>query len=120
MRKNIEWKILIISSDRDNLQIMINHDVKGPYRQKKSLLFIRFWREFAHVCKIEIKMGNRHENFSIFVIENEWFTENVEKGVCGNEPNGQTVQPTQLIHVSIEAEFRALQNYGKFFFRISF
>ena len=37
--------------------------------------------------------------------------------VRGNEPNGPTVQPGQLILISIEAEFRGLQN---FFFRISF
>ena len=49
--------------------------------------------------------------FSIFFIENESFKENVKKGVRGNEPNGRTVQPTQLIRISIEAEFCALQNY---------
>ena len=40
--------------------------------------------------------------FSIFFIENELFTENVKKGVRGNEPNGRTVQPTQLIRISIK------------------
>ena len=39
-------------------------------------------------------------SFSIFFIEKESFTENVKKGVRGNEPNGQTVQPTQLIFIS--------------------
>ena len=38
----------------------------------------------------------------------------------GNEPNGLTVQPTQLIFISIEAELCALQSYKEFFFRISF
>ena len=33
----------------------------------------------------------------------------------GNEPNGLTVQPTQLIFISIEAEFCALQSYREFF-----
>ena len=53
--------------------------------------------------------------FSIFLIENELFTENVKKGVRGNEPNGRMVQPKQLILTSIEAEFCALQNYREFF-----
>ena len=70
--------------------------------------------------KSKIKWGNRHEPFSIFLIEKELFTENVKKGVRGNEPNGRTVQPTQLKRISIEAEFCALQNYIEFFFRISF
>ena len=50
--------------------------------------------------------------FTIFLIENELFTENSKKGVRGNELNGRTVQPTQLI-------FCALQNYRVFFYRIS-
>ena len=33
----------------------------------------------------------------------------------GNEPNGLTVQPTQLIFISIEAELCALQSYREFF-----
>ena len=49
--------------------------------------------------------------FLIFFIEVELFTENVKKGVRGNEPNGRTVQPTQLILILIEAEFCALQHY---------
>ena len=56
--------------------------------------------------------------YSIFFIENELFTENVKKGVRGNEPSGRTVQPTQLIRISIEVEFCALQNYTVFFFSI--
>ena len=32
--------------------------LRGPYRQKeKSLMFVRFWWKFAHLCKIENKMG---------------------------------------------------------------
>ena len=34
-----------------------------------------------------------------------------KKGVRGNESNGRTVQPTQLILISTESEFCALQNY---------
>ena len=56
--------------------------------------------------------------FSIFFLVNELFTENVKKEVRGNKPNGRTVQPTQLIIISIEAEICALQNYRKLFFRI--
>ena len=63
----------------------------------------------------KIKWGNRHELCSIFFIENELFTENVKKWVRGNEPNGRTVQPIELILISIETEFRALQNYRVFF-----
>ena len=54
-------------------------------------------------------------SFSIFFIENELFTENVKKGVRGNEPNGRTVQPTQLTRMSIEAKYHALQNCRVFF-----
>ena len=53
--------------------------------------------------------------FSIFFIENDLFTENFKKGVRGNEPNGQGVQFTQLILISIEAELCAHQNYREFF-----
>ena len=62
-----------------------------------------------------MKGGNRQEHFSIIFIENELFTENVKKGVRCNEPNGQTIWPTQLLLLSIEAEFCALQNYREFF-----
>ena len=58
--------------------------------------------------------------FSIFFIENQLFTENVKKGVRGNEPNGRTVQPTQLILILTEAELCALQNYTKFYFEFPF
>ena len=37
-------------------------------------------------------------------------------GVSVNEPNGRMVQPTQLILITIEAEFCALQDFRKFFF----
>ena len=65
--------------------------------------------------KLKIKWGDRHELYSIFFIENVLFTENVKKGVRGIEPNGRTVQPTQLILTSIEVEFFALQNYREIF-----
>ena len=69
-----------------------------------------------------MKWGNRHENFSIFFTGNELFTENVNKGVRCNKPNGRTVQPTQLILMSIKAEFCALQKFHRvvFEFRFSF
>ena len=67
-----------------------------------------------------MEWGNRHETFSIFFIENELFIENVNKGGRGNEPNGRAVLPEQLIPISIEAEFRALQNYREFFFEFHF
>ena len=54
--------------------------------------------------------------FSILFIGNDLFAENVKKGVRGNEPNGRTVQPTQFILISIEAEFCALQDCREFFF----
>ena len=53
--------------------------------------------------------------FSIFFIENKLFTENVKKGVRRNEPNGRTVQTKQLILITIDAQFCALQNYREFF-----
>ena len=37
-------------------------------------------------------------------------------GVSGNEPNGRAVQTTQLIIISIGAEFCALRNYREFCF----
>ena len=61
-------------------------------------------------------MGKRHELFSIFFIEKELFAENVKNGVRGNECLGRTVQPTQLIRISVEAEFCALQIYKELFF----
>ena len=45
----------------------------------------------------KIKWANRYELFSIFFIETELFTKNVNRGVRGNKPNGRTVQPKQLI-----------------------
>ena len=51
--------------------------------------------------------------FFIFFIENELFYRKRENR---NEPNVQTVQPTGLILISIEAEFCALQNYREFRF----
>ena len=67
-----------------------------------------------------MKWGNRRELFSIFFIENELFTGNIKKGVRGNECSGRTDQPTQLIRISVEAEFRALQSYTEFFFEFYF
>ena len=69
----------------------------------------------THV-KSKIKWGNCYELFSIFLIENEVFTENVKKWVRGNECLCRTVHPTQLIRISVEAEFRALQSNREFFF----
>ena len=91
---------------------LIAHTPYGERRGKKSLLFVRFWWKIAHICKIENKLGNRHELFSIFFIGNELFT---KKGVRGYEPNGRMVQPTQLIIISIEAQFCALQKFSVFF-----
>ena len=51
----------------------------------------------------------------LFSIENELFLEIVKKGVRGNEPNGRTVQPIELILISIETKSYALQSYGEFF-----
>ena len=65
------------------------------------------------IKKIFIK---RHEIFFHFLHRNELFTENVKKGVRDNESNGRMVQPKQLILISIEAEFCALQTYRQFFF----
>ena len=91
---------------------------KGTLRpKKKNLCYLFDCDENLHTyVKSKIKWGNRHELFSIFSIENELFTENVKKGVRGNECSGRTVQPTQLIRISVEAEFRALQSYTEFFF----
>ena len=58
--------------------------------------------------------------FSIFLIEKELFAEHEKKGIRGNKSNGRTVQPTQLIRTSMEAEFRALHNYREFFFEFHF
>ena len=90
--------------------------LSGPFAQKKNLYYSFDCDEnwYTYV-KSKMKWGNRHELFSIFFIENELFTENVKKGVRGNEPNGRTVQPKQLILISIVAEFRGLQSYRQFF-----
>ena len=55
--------------------------LRGPYRQvKKSLWFVRFWLNFAHICKTENKIGKPSWTFSIFFVENELFTENLKRG----------------------------------------
>ena len=36
---------------------VVSFHLRGPYPPKKTLLFIRLWWKFAHICKIEIKMG---------------------------------------------------------------
>ena len=61
------------------------------------------------------KMGNLQELFSIFFIENKLVIENLKKGVRGKEPNSKTIHPTQFVRISIEAEFRAQQNYRDLF-----
>ena len=59
----------IVSKHKENLSV--NHIwsygktssyiilvLRGPYSQiKKSLLFVRLWWKFTHICKIENKMG---------------------------------------------------------------
>ena len=69
--------------------------------------------------KTKIKWDSHHEPFSIFSIKDKLFTENLKKLVHGKEPNGQTVKPTQLIFISNEAEFCALQNNNDFFSNFS-
>ena len=98
---------------------MSNSLLRGSYTKNKiKNLYYSFdcdenWHTYI---KSKLKWGNRHELFfSIFFIENELFTQNIKKGVRGNEPNGRTIQPTQLIFISIEAEFCDLQNNKEFF-----
>ena len=68
------------------------------------------------MCKIENKLGNRHELFFHFLHRKRVIhKKNVKKGVHGHEPNGRMIQPTQLIIISIEAQFCALQNFRVFF-----
>ena len=103
-------------------QIKVAHlSLRGPYAQKKNL-YCSFDcdEKFCTYVKSKTKWRNRHELFSIFFIENWLFTENVKKGVRGNEPNGRTVQPAQLTLIPLEVEFCALQNYRKFFFEFHF
>ena len=73
---------------------------------------------FPTFVKSKIKRGNGHEFFLHFLLrkQNELLIENVKKGVRGNEPNGRTAQPTQLIPKLIEGEFCAPQNYRSFYF----
>ena len=87
------------------------------WKPKKHLYYSFVCDENLHTyVKLKIKWGECHEFFLYFCIENELFTENVKKGVRGNEPKGQTVQTTQLLLLSFEAEFCAQQNYSEFFF----
>ena len=96
-------------------------NINGTVCLEKNLYYSFDCDENLHThVNSKIKWGNRHEFFSICSIENELFTENVKKGVCGYKPNGRTVQPTQLIRISIDAKFRALKNYRELFFRVSF
>ena len=100
----------------ENYDMSLFLQLKGTVQAKNKNLYYSFDSdENLHTnVKSKIKWGNSHEFFSIFFIEKELFTENVKKWVSGN--NGRTVQPTQLIRISIKAEFHALQNYKKFFF----
>ena len=104
----IIWKAIVTALVR----------VKRTVRPIKKNLYYSFnFDENLHTyVKPKIKWGNHHALFSIFLIENELITENVKNGVCSNECSGWMVQPTQLIRISFEAEFRALQNYREFFF----
>ena len=98
-----------------------NSMLSGSYSRGKKKLYYLFDRdENLHTSvKLTTKWGNCQELFSILFIENELFTENLKNGIRSNEPNGRTVQLTQLILLSIEAESCALQNY-RVSFRISF
>ena len=54
--------------------------LKGPYR-KKNLYYSFDCNEYLYTyVKSKIKLGNRHELFSISFIENDLYTENVKKG----------------------------------------
>ena len=53
--------------------------LRGPFAQNKKNLYYSFDCDenlYTYV-KSKMKWGNRHELYSIFVIENELFTENV-------------------------------------------
>ena len=91
--------------------------LRGPYRQKYKDLYysLNYDESLYKLVRSKIKWGNRQEIFSIYFIENELFTEVVKKGNRGNEPNGQTVEPTQLLLISIEAGIRTLQHYRESF-----
>ena len=110
--KRVEWqpKFYIILLTHPNSYFLPIWRDRSP---KKYYSFDCDENLQTHV-KSKIKWGNRHVLFSILFMENELFTENIKKGVCGNETNGQ------LIRISIGAEFRALQNYREFFFEIHF
>ena len=75
--------------------------IKGTVPSKKILYYSLDCDENLHTyVKSKKEWGSCHELFSIFFKENELFTENIKRRVCGNEPNGRTLQPTQLILIS--------------------
>ena len=55
--------------------------LRGRTPKKKSIYcsFDSYESLHTHV-KPKMKWGNRYEPFSIFIIENELFTENIKKG----------------------------------------
>ena len=96
-----------------------NGGLREPYPKKLHYSFDCDENLNIYV-KLKLKRGNCPDFFTTLFIENQLLTENVKKGVRGNEPNGRTVQPTQLTLISIEAKLCALKNYRVFFFlRIS-
>ena len=98
------------------------HFKLGDRTPKKKNLYYSFDCDgnLHMYVKLKLRWVNFHDFFSIFFIENVLFTENVKKGVRGNEPNDRTVQPTHLRLISIEAEIHALQKYREFFFEFCF
>ena len=75
----------------------------------------------THIWKLKIKWGNGYELFSIFFVENGLFTENVKKGVRGNEPNGRTFNLHSLYSYQSKRNFVLYKNRESFFnFHLSF
>ena len=110
---NSRWHIPSLFSN-DFIKYICKKCFRTP--KKKNLYYSFDCDENLHThVKSKIKWGNCHELSSVSFVENKLFPENVKNGVRGNEPNGRTVQPTQLIRISLESKFRARQNYRDFF-----
>ena len=73
--------------------------LRGPFAQKKNYYYLGCDESLYTYVKLKIKWGNRHELFFHFPHRKRVIHRKRRKGFLNNEPNGRTVQPTQLIFI---------------------
>ena len=95
----------------------ITCSLKGTVRPKKNLYYSFNCEEKLHThVKSKIKWDNRHELFFHFLHRKPVIHRKSRKGVRGNECSGRKVKPTQLISISVEAEFVLFKVTESFFY----